>query len=425
MERYIKQLIEEFEDTITNRIIQQEIIKYKNEGESLLSFEQSTNGEEKEISEITGIETEKLPPFEKITEEQADLLANKMENLLDYFFFVLEFPEGVPGTIRYKLLRERWSCKVVTANVGLIHLEFCNYKQENCPFPEYCTFCSELNEGNTPKKHSYKSPNTPYKPSLKEKNAFLFYLKKTDIKNMLLKLTDREDIFHEIFNYCNLWCKRCSAQSCCPAYMIQKDLNFEFSDISKPLFWYNLKAMVFASTEICYEDPCMEMFGKLPNLILLKPHQEIKNQELISRVNDFSNKSIQWIDKRNEDIELKELKLATVDPQGHKSFVNAVEEIKWYQHLILNKFRHICFSSIYHIDFFNGQTNRFYSIKTVQQTIDLTLNAYSVLLELMPELNEEIQEQISELKTIKKMLDFTFPVARYHTREGIDEYTES
>ena len=200
MERYIQQLIEEFDATITNQMIQQEIITDEYKGESLLPCEQFTTGEEKEICKITGIETEKLPPSEKITEEQAELLANKMENLLSNFFFVLEFPEGVPGTIRYKLLRERWNCKVVTANVGRIHLEFCNYEQENCPFPEYCTFCSELSEEEPQKKHSYKSPDRPYKPSLKENNTFLFYVKKSDIKKLFLKLSDREDIVHGIFN---------------------------------------------------------------------------------------------------------------------------------------------------------------------------------------------------------------------------------
>ena len=43
----------------------------------------------------------------------------------------------------------------------------------------------------------------------------------------------------------------------------------------------------------------------------------------------------------------------------------------------------------------------------------------------MPKHDKDIQEQISELKIVKKFLDYTFPVARYHIREGIDEHTES
>jgi hypothetical protein len=110
-----------------------------------ISFaEQSFYGTEEPIEQITGIATEQLPPRDKLNVEQQALLANVLEQLLQHFHFQLDFPEKFPAHLRYPFIRNFWTEEHVPLSFGITHIEFCDYEEENCPFPGYCSVCHEV-----------------------------------------------------------------------------------------------------------------------------------------------------------------------------------------------------------------------------------------------------------------------------------------
>ena len=103
-------------------------------------------GERQPISVITTIAKEQLPPVKKLSIEQQALLASELENFLKHFNFYLDFPHGFPPHLRYPFIRNIWEDEHIDRMMGETHLEFCDYEEENCPFPGYCTFCDNTKD---------------------------------------------------------------------------------------------------------------------------------------------------------------------------------------------------------------------------------------------------------------------------------------
>ncbi len=149
MNRYIEQLIEDFRR-------QRQIVRPPNEIwegidatdpcelEDTAYVEEVIYGQKELLSDITGIEQNLLPPLRKLTREQAATLATEMELLLNHYNLYPDFPANLPGHLRYPLLRKLWEMEFVAVSFGENHIEFCDYDESKCPFPEYCTTCEEF-----------------------------------------------------------------------------------------------------------------------------------------------------------------------------------------------------------------------------------------------------------------------------------------
>jgi hypothetical protein len=70
----------------------------------------------------------------------------ELESLLKFFHFYLDFPLNYPNHLRYPFIRKFWEEKHVAISFGENHIEFCEYVEEECPFPEYCSCCRENRE---------------------------------------------------------------------------------------------------------------------------------------------------------------------------------------------------------------------------------------------------------------------------------------
>ena len=147
MERYLEQLIDDMHVTT------QKLKRPPLEGvggddrQELLDFSylhKYEKGSMKAISKITGIEQEQLPAVEKLSQEQQALLATELEKLLEYFHFKLDFPLNYPDHLRYSFIRKFWSEEQVAVTFGTIHIEFCEYNEDACPFPGYCINCEDV-----------------------------------------------------------------------------------------------------------------------------------------------------------------------------------------------------------------------------------------------------------------------------------------
>lgn len=151
MDRYIQQLIEDIhratyhvrpphELWLTSEADPQDELEL----EDMSHVEKYLYGEEEPISSITGIDSHALPPGEKLTMEQKELLSSELERLLDYFHFELEFPKDYPVHLRYPFIKDFWTQSHVPLSFGTNLIELCDFNPEGCPFTGYCTTCEEL-----------------------------------------------------------------------------------------------------------------------------------------------------------------------------------------------------------------------------------------------------------------------------------------
>ncbi len=151
MERYIKQLIDDIHRATHLVRPPHELWAESNadpldelELEDMSHVEKYLYGKEEPISSITGIESHTLPPIEKLTKEQQELLATELERLLDFFHFELEFPANYPTHLKYSFIKDFWEESHVPMSFGTNHIELCDYERESCPFEGYCTTCDEI-----------------------------------------------------------------------------------------------------------------------------------------------------------------------------------------------------------------------------------------------------------------------------------------
>jgi len=139
MERYFEQLMDDLQQVIWN-------LEPINEEQDQLDFlvEKFGRNETTPVSKITGIEPEQLPSGEKLSQKQQALLANKLEELLHSCHFQLNFPINYPSHLRYAFIRQLWNEEQVADLWGIVHIEFCDYDEDQCPFPGYCHTCQEV-----------------------------------------------------------------------------------------------------------------------------------------------------------------------------------------------------------------------------------------------------------------------------------------
>ena len=142
MEHNLAQLLEDLQQATNNL----KTMNDENEPDDFSQVEKFENQEVTPISEITGFDQEHFPPGEKLSQEQQALLAEKLEELLEGYHFHLDFPHNYPKNLRYPFIRELWSQEHVAVTDGTIHIEFCEYDEDHCPFPGYCDTCKEAFE---------------------------------------------------------------------------------------------------------------------------------------------------------------------------------------------------------------------------------------------------------------------------------------
>ena len=151
MQHYIEQLIDDLHKATWNMKPPHELWEATEadpdnelELEDMSYVEKYLYGDAIPISGVTGIDREQLPPAEKLNEEQQALLAVELEKLLQYFHFYLDFPEDLPAHLRYPFICKFWEEKHVALSFGENHIEFCDYSEGYCDFPEHCTVCPEI-----------------------------------------------------------------------------------------------------------------------------------------------------------------------------------------------------------------------------------------------------------------------------------------
>ena len=154
MEHYLTQLFDDLELIITNKQKLDQIKTISCDDDEDMDFTDFSDvetylyGEQIPIETITEIPQRILPPPLKLTDEQKAKLSIKLEELLMEFCFALDFPNNYPDHLRYPFIYKLWKDKQAPIKSGCIHIEFCDYDRENCPFPEYCNLYSTNDDDN-------------------------------------------------------------------------------------------------------------------------------------------------------------------------------------------------------------------------------------------------------------------------------------
>ncbi len=148
MKKYIKQLVLDMRDAASlapsNPFENDDISREEAINVEMDDADRFKNGLTEKLSDIVGISRLLLPNPDMLNVSQANGLVHEMMNLLNAYNFIPEFPDELPILIQYQALYDIWDDKYVHITTGRVIIEFCDYDEENCPFPGYCKRCEEM-----------------------------------------------------------------------------------------------------------------------------------------------------------------------------------------------------------------------------------------------------------------------------------------
>ncbi len=144
MQRYVEQLIGDLREA--KKRPRPPKMELPPELEFVRGAEEYLHGELYEMRELFGLEKEQFPPTEKLNSEQIKMLVSEFEQLWLAFNCRPIFPDGLPESIKYKILVDYLEHKTSYVTDGGNNFEFCTYDPDSCPFPEeFCT-CKDFDD---------------------------------------------------------------------------------------------------------------------------------------------------------------------------------------------------------------------------------------------------------------------------------------
>lgn len=425
MKRYLDELIGEFHKATYNIKPPSEIwdsvnINDPGEVEDMAYAEQHIYGTPQKLSQIVGIEKDKLPSEQKLTDQQADLLVSEIIKLLNFFNFYPVFPDNVPAKLKYRLLYEKWDSEQVPISFGEAEIEFCDYNETKCPFPGYCSSCNDI-KNEVENDHKVKEKSMPSNDRIE---SFIAWRKKEKIKD-LLKKQDNSRFISGIYNYCDRWCERCKFTSRCPSYSINMELennNFS-SDNENRNVWKEIRAIFKANADILGEMEKELNIGVDEEFKCFEPGEKQTKGDhypLIELAKEYSIKVIGWLEKNLEIF--SDLSNEASENQKNKSKLNeAIEVIQWYSIFISAKI-HRALSGVgkdynspdlmYDVD---G------SAKIALVAIEKSISSFEIVFQSLQEMEDDALFFLSLLSRTKALVNKTFPEAVKFKRPGFDD----
>lgn len=143
MQRYLNQLIADMKEAAEN-LPPKPIYDIPPEAEGIEYVIEWENATEKPMHEWMGIGKENFPPPEKLSNDELDMMVDEILKLWAAYNIHADLPENLPAGIAYKLLVDYFDKPVAWISEGTLHVEFCDYEPENCPFPEEFCMCRDL-----------------------------------------------------------------------------------------------------------------------------------------------------------------------------------------------------------------------------------------------------------------------------------------
>jgi hypothetical protein len=397
IQRYVEQLVEDLQKA-AERAYNPGHLKNgmgsspQNFQDHIAEVEQYLHGPMSKLSEIVGIDAAMFPADDLLSDEQTGLLVPEMELLLNAFNFYPDFPQNkgkiVPPRLRYRALREKWDSDQVFVSFGEIHLEFCDYDEESCPFPGYCSTCSES-----------EADDSPDAKSADSESGFIA----------------------SIFNYCDRWCERCSFTTRCESYALEKEIlkiadtpqkspDEKIQDIENRLIGQFPPVSKEDSDPYCFFDP--DDADDADDLFSAENKSE--RHPLSLATYQYSMRSHQWLKTIAKTCRTELTRwLATGDAD---QILNAIETVTWYHFFIYPKIRRALSGHFeleegeFAAEDMNGSAN------IVLIAIDRSIGAFKFLNDHLKSHRIEMAGFVESLDELRHNIESFFPDARNFIR---------
>jgi hypothetical protein len=432
MKRYIEQLIED----LRNAAIQAPEDPFDDpdldQDEALeLELEESerfVSGPTERLSDIVGIPQKHLPAPGKLTDKQKQKIVPELIDLLHAYNFYPEYPDGVPLHLVYNAIYGIWEDDYVPMRFGQSHIEFCDYDEENCPFPGYCNLCKEFLEQRkvVVPENEFNVNAKPLKMDDQQIDQDFNQIEKEFYNSEVM--TDEEGFIPGIHNYCDRWCERCEFTDKCRVFEMesemmkmldnkQDDVNIDFDDTKN----------IVGDDPADEDDPesDLDFFGDFDDDFdeesddFFSADRKADRHPMIEMAYEYSMATFQWFKDRE-----KQLKkgFAAQLAQGYADEVMEAEDVMaWYQTFIYAKLKR-ALSGYYELDEFDdADYDMNGSAKVGLIALDRSIEAATVLMRHLKDHRQQIREFRGQLEEIRKMAEALFPDARSFIRPGLDE----
>jgi hypothetical protein len=146
MQHYLNQLITDIKEAAEN-LPEKPYYDIPPEAKGIEYVIEWENAVEKPMHEWIGIAKENFLPPENLTDDELDMMVDEIQKLWAAYNFYADLPENLPARITYKLLVDYFDKPVAWISEGMLHIEFCDYEPEKCPFPEEFCKCKDYDDG--------------------------------------------------------------------------------------------------------------------------------------------------------------------------------------------------------------------------------------------------------------------------------------
>ena len=259
-------------------------------------------------------------------------------------------------------------------------------------------------------------------------------------KEDLKRLAENAEFIQSIYNYCDRWCERCPFTSRCLNFAMDSEEfgDQEAHDINNEAFWQRLTETFQMTLELLHEAAEEEGIDlesidakefeeqERVNKELAKNHQCSRTAKLYSEmVDDWfdSAKDIFGHEDDEPDLEVS-ADIGNVDPAEEISdFGEAVEVVRWYQHLIYVKLMRAIRGELDErlevLDEFPKDSDG--SAKVALIALDRSIAAWGEIRNLFPHRDNDILDILVHLEQLRRNAEKAFPEARAFIRPGFDK----
>ncbi|MGD8877612.1 MAG: hypothetical protein PVH75_07655 [Syntrophobacterales bacterium] len=259
-------------------------------------------------------------------------------------------------------------------------------------------------------------------------------------KEDLKRLADNPEFIQSIYNYCDRWCERCPFTSRCLNFaMDSEDFgNQEARDINNEAFWQKLSETFQMTLELLHE--AAEKEGIDLESIDAEEFEEqerlnnelAKNHHCSRAAKLYSEMVDDWFDSAQEifgheddepDLEMPEDRRDTDPAEALSDFGEAVEVVRWYQHLIYVKLMRAIRGELDERleppDEFPKDSDG--SAKVALIGLDRSIAAWGEIRNLFPHRDHDILDILVHLEQLRRNVEKAFPEARAFIRPGFDK----
>lgn len=244
---------------------------------------------------------------------------------------------------------------------------------------------------------------------------------KQEYRKKLDELGSRKDLIPGIHNYCDRWCERCPFTRKCGNYVLTEGLesNQEDVDLNNEKFWKDL-SMIFEATFDMIREHAEELGIDLDNIDEEDCKLEVKNVEVEEYAREYGLNMINWLKGNSEKLNETVQKLLLVHENIALKFKDALEVVQWYSLFISAKVHRSMLDFGDVTDEYEDYDQKG-SAKIAIIAIDRSIAALGLILEKIPDFEDDLLRFLAQLAKIKRDILKVYPMAMEFRRPGFDD----